>query len=260
MEVRVNRSDELTHWGIKGQKWGVRRWQNEDGTLTEEGKEHYMTAARSGKLNYKKLSDDDLNKINSRFARENQFKQNVKSYQDSRFSNKLKNAVVTRISGNGGGKKGGGTGIGKLLAAPVKKAIEDALKFDAGKGGDGKNEGNGGEDEDRKFYKEYKKNGHKFVQGYKMSKKDQARLAKSGKRFIEAGSRDVESVLRSRHTSTPKPKTKTDEEKRQAKESAARRREMETEARAARRGIIIAHKDTSRYVVRRRRPKDSLIT
>lgn len=34
-------SDELAHWGIKGQKWGVRRWQNEDGTLTPEGYIHY---------------------------------------------------------------------------------------------------------------------------------------------------------------------------------------------------------------------------
>ena len=29
---------ELYHHGILGQKWGVRRYQNEDGSLTEEGK------------------------------------------------------------------------------------------------------------------------------------------------------------------------------------------------------------------------------
>ena len=29
---------ELYHHGIKGQKWGIRRYQNEDGTLTAEGK------------------------------------------------------------------------------------------------------------------------------------------------------------------------------------------------------------------------------
>lgn len=32
---------ELWHHGIKGQKWGVRRYQNPDGTLTEEGKRRY---------------------------------------------------------------------------------------------------------------------------------------------------------------------------------------------------------------------------
>jgi hypothetical protein len=31
-------SSYLMHYGIKGQKWGVRRYQNEDGSLTEEGK------------------------------------------------------------------------------------------------------------------------------------------------------------------------------------------------------------------------------
>lgn len=33
--------NELYHHGIKGQKWGVRRYQNEDGSLTKEGKERY---------------------------------------------------------------------------------------------------------------------------------------------------------------------------------------------------------------------------
>lgn len=31
----------LCHHGVKGQKWGVRRYQYEDGTLTPEGKIHY---------------------------------------------------------------------------------------------------------------------------------------------------------------------------------------------------------------------------
>lgn len=31
--------DELQHHGIKGQKWGVRRFQNADGSLTTAGKQ-----------------------------------------------------------------------------------------------------------------------------------------------------------------------------------------------------------------------------
>ena len=33
--------DELKHYGIPGQKWGQRRWQNEDGSFNEEGKKRY---------------------------------------------------------------------------------------------------------------------------------------------------------------------------------------------------------------------------
>ena len=34
--------DYLMHYGILGQRWGVRRYQNKDGTLTEEGRKRYM--------------------------------------------------------------------------------------------------------------------------------------------------------------------------------------------------------------------------
>ena len=37
----ANFQDELYHHGIKGQRWGIRRYQNEDGSLTNSGKKRY---------------------------------------------------------------------------------------------------------------------------------------------------------------------------------------------------------------------------
>ena len=34
----LNMNEILSHYGIKGMKWGVRRYQNSDGTLTSAGK------------------------------------------------------------------------------------------------------------------------------------------------------------------------------------------------------------------------------
>ncbi len=42
----ISRDEYLAHHGIKGQKWGVRRYQNEDGTLTDSGKKRYASDAK----------------------------------------------------------------------------------------------------------------------------------------------------------------------------------------------------------------------
>lgn len=51
--------DTLTHHGVKGQKWGVRRYQNYDGTLTAKGRERYVNV-ESGMSRFAGMLNDDL--------------------------------------------------------------------------------------------------------------------------------------------------------------------------------------------------------
>lgn len=48
-------STELYHFGIKGQRWGVRRFQNSDGTLTADGRKRYKAYKKDYK-EYNKLN------------------------------------------------------------------------------------------------------------------------------------------------------------------------------------------------------------
>lgn len=45
------KNDSISHHGVLGQKWGIRRYQNEDGTLTDSGKKQYLkTQERASNL------------------------------------------------------------------------------------------------------------------------------------------------------------------------------------------------------------------
>lgn len=46
----------LAHHGILGMKWGIRRYQNADGTLTEAGKKHYADSQSMYKEESKKAT------------------------------------------------------------------------------------------------------------------------------------------------------------------------------------------------------------
>ena len=53
--------DYISHHGIRGMHWGIRRYQNPDGTLTDAGRKHY--AVRESKRG---ISNSDLRKANEK--------------------------------------------------------------------------------------------------------------------------------------------------------------------------------------------------
>lgn len=61
----------LVHYGVKGMKWGVRRFQNKDGSLTEEGQKRLALRNRITNL---RSSNDQVNQIVDTLSfREKQF-------------------------------------------------------------------------------------------------------------------------------------------------------------------------------------------
>ena len=55
-------NNKLQHHGVKGQKWGVRRYQNKDGSLTPEGRKRYSDSIADTKVYTKKGVEVTLRK------------------------------------------------------------------------------------------------------------------------------------------------------------------------------------------------------
>ena len=101
--------NELYHWGKKGMKWGIRRYQNKDGTLTDAGKKRYARDAREKEYDKydestgqyykqsKKNKRRDLSVDASRYVKEDM--ERTKSLADSgkNLSNELKRVTDKSI-------------------------------------------------------------------------------------------------------------------------------------------------------------------
>lgn len=70
----------LIHSGIKGMKWGVRRYQNKDGSLTPAGKKRYDNMSDDAKAvsslkkkHVSEMSNAELKKYNERVRLEQEY-------------------------------------------------------------------------------------------------------------------------------------------------------------------------------------------
>lgn len=83
--------EELYHHGILGQKWGIRRFQNPDGSLTAEGKKRYQyhTLTLKSELGLGKNRNGKINYAEKRLVGQYRDLKRHKNYFDER-SNKAK--------------------------------------------------------------------------------------------------------------------------------------------------------------------------
>lgn len=99
------RNKYICHWGIKGMRWGVRRFQNPDGTLTPAGKKRYSRSTSNGETERDKpsMAQKAKDKIKSKVTKENCAKAAVKGAE---VVSKLAMAsMVDDVFYGGAGKK-----------------------------------------------------------------------------------------------------------------------------------------------------------
>lgn len=97
----------LTHAGIKGMRWGVRRYQNPDGTLTDAGRKRYgygddsddhKTSRENVRKRTEALSTKELKALNERLQAEKQYKE-LTARKETAFEKAAKE-VLTNVGKN----------------------------------------------------------------------------------------------------------------------------------------------------------------
>ena len=114
----------LIHHGIKGQKWGIRRFQNADGSLTAEGRARYGYTVSAPKKDISKLSDSKKLKLAK--------KQYAKDLRRIKWKDSVADDLA-RLRENDDLKKWGDN---KEFKADMKKAYQKYVDYEK-KGGYG---------------------------------------------------------------------------------------------------------------------------
>lgn len=136
---------ELKHWGIKGMKWGVRRYQNKDGSLTPAGKKRYsdgstsssstskssQTSQQHKKKTVSEMSDQELRDTVNRLRLEQDYaKLNPeKVSRGKKFVDNLLDETLSGVArGAGSASAIAVTSLGKILGEQLEKAAREKMK------------------------------------------------------------------------------------------------------------------------------------
>lgn len=79
----------LEHHGIKGQRWGTRRFQNEDGTLTAEGRDRYGVGESDSANSQKKSRAETREERKARYRRGKEFERERRAEESRDYEKQL---------------------------------------------------------------------------------------------------------------------------------------------------------------------------